>query len=108
MNKYIVNTEEEFWDMFEEKELELSNLFVDACFKFLKQNPNFNPSDIKKYDDILITSVFIRELDDYGEIMLNPLDILEILEENLITQEQYENYEMCSKIKSTIESLKNE
>lgn len=108
MNKYIVNTEEEFWDMFEEKELELSNLFIDACFKFLEQNPKFTLSDIKKYDDILIISVFIRELDDYGEIMLNPLDILEILEENLITQEQYENYKICSKIKSTIESLKNE
>jgi hypothetical protein len=105
MDKYIVNTEEEFWDMFEEQKLELSNLFIDTCFKFLDENPNFNPTEPKEYEDIIIMSVFIREISDYGDVMLNPLDILDVLEENLITQEEFENYEMCAKIKSTIESL---
>lgn len=111
MDKYIVNTEEEFWDIFEEKKLELSNLFLDTCFSYLDQNPDFNPmksEKSQKYKDILVKSIFIRELSNYGDIMLNPLDIIDILEENLITQEEFENYEMCAKIKSTIKSLTNE
>lgn len=105
MNKYIVNTEEEFWDMFEEQKLEVSNLFIDTCFKFLDENPDFNPSEPKEYEDILIVSVFIREINDYGEVMLNPMDILDVLKENLKTQEEFENYKMCAKIKSIVKSL---
>jgi len=103
----IVNKESEFWDIFDENEQQMSELFVEKCFEFIDKNPGFldKPQD---YKEILVVAIFIREIDDYGEILISPEDIIDVLEENLETQEKYENYELCLKIKSTLESLKNE
>jgi hypothetical protein len=103
----VVNNEADFWDLFENEKYNMSLLFLDKCFKFIEQNPNFL-EDTSKYDEFLVLSIFIKDIEDYGEVLIHPEDIIEILEENLETQEEFENYELCLKIKSTLESLKNE
>ncbi len=44
----------------------------------------------------------------FYDIMIDRPDMIETLEQNLTTMEEYEDYERCSKIVKAIDYLKNQ
>ena len=54
-----------------------------------------------------VLEVYIRETDDVLDITVDRDDFVETLKTNLITQEHFEEYEMCTKIQEALDYLKS-
>lgn len=91
-------TRQELQDYMQNNILELTNMTVETAFKLVKNK--------QKYSTVV---VFHVEEDNINfKIVLNRKDLLITLEDNLITLENHEQYEMCAKVFELITKLKNE
>jgi hypothetical protein len=61
-----------------------------------------------KINDIPVLSIYTKDTDMFYDIMIERPDMVETLEQNLTTMEEYEDYERCSKIIKAIDYLKNQ
>lgn len=91
-----VKTYEEFKELIEGRNIEISRVIVEAIFKNINTN--------KK--NIFIFHVNVLDEDAFYELTLDRNDFVESLEKNLVIHEKYEEYEVCAKILDTIKILK--
>lgn len=92
-----VNTHQEFDELIEGKNIDVSKIIVDKILK----NLNTKEKQIFIFDvNVLTEGVFY-------ELILETKDFLASLEHHLIVHEEYENYEICAKILKAITKLKN-
>lgn len=91
-----VKTYQEFKELIEGRNIEISRTIVEAIFA------NLNNS--KK--SIFIFHVNVLDDDTFYELTLDRNDFIESLEKNLVIHEKYEEYEFCAKILDTINTLK--
>ena len=90
------NTTEELNNIFSEGKKELNDLIVDITLKNLKT----------KRVTIPVVSIYTKDEDVTYDIMVDRPDMVETLEQNLLTMEEYEDYERCQKIKDALHYLK--
>jgi hypothetical protein len=90
-------TTEEINETFRGGNKELSDLIVDIALKNLKT----------KKKQIPVVSITANDDDLIYEVMIDREDLLETLETNLETMEEYEDYERCQKIADGVNYLKN-
>lgn len=93
-----VKTYQEFKELIEGKNIDVSKAIVEAIFK------NLNT----KKKQVFVFHVNILEEDTFYELTLNREDFIEALEKNLVIHEKYEEYEVCARILKTIKTLKKE
>ncbi len=91
------DTTEELNSIFSDGKKELNDLIVDIALKNLKT----------KRKEIPVVSIYTKDEDMTYDIMIDRLDMVETLEQNLDTMEEYEDYERCSKIIKALDYLKN-
>jgi hypothetical protein len=91
------NTMEEVNDIFKDGMKELNDLIVDIAIKNLKT----------KRKQIPVVSIYTKDEDVTYDIMIDRPDMIETLEQNLTTMEEYEDYERCQKIVSALDYLKS-
>jgi len=91
------NTIEEVNDIFKDGMKELNDLIVDIAIKNLKT----------KRKQIPVVSIYTKDEDVTYDIMIDRPDMIETLEQNLTTMEEYEDYERCQKIVSALDYLKS-
>lgn len=89
------NTTEELNSIFSDGKKELNDLIVDIALKNLKT----------KRKEIPVVSIYTKDEDMVYDIMIDRPDMVETLEQNLTTMEEYEDYERCSKIIKAIDYL---
>jgi len=89
------DTTEELNDIFSGGMKELNDLIVDEALKNLKT----------KRKQIPIVSIYTKDEDLIYDIIIDRPDMVETLEQNLETMEEYEDYERCSKIIKAIDYL---
>ena len=90
------NTTEELNNIFSEGKKELNDLIVDITLKNLKT----------KRVTIPVVSIYTKDEDVTYDIMVDRPDMVETLEQNLLTMEEYEDYERCQKIVKALDYLK--
>mgnify|MGYP003624291601 FL=1 len=90
------NTTEELNNIFNEGKKELNDLIVDITLKNLKT----------KRVTIPVVSIYTKDEDVTYDIMVDRPDMVETLEQNLLTMEEYEDYERCQKIVKALDYLK--
>ena len=90
------NTIEELNTIFNEGKKELNDLIVDITLKNLKT----------KRVTIPVVSIYTKDEDVTYDIMVDRPDMVETLEQNLLTMEEYEDYERCQKIVKALDYLK--
>jgi len=90
------NTTEELNNIFSEGKKELNDLIVDITLKNLKT----------KRVTIPVVSIYTKDEDITYDIMVDRPDMVETLEQNLLTMEEYEDYERCQKIVKALDYLK--
>lgn len=78
---------------------ELTNLIVEAAFRLHKK---------KKQNRVEVITFILKEEKVNYKIVLDRENLLTTLEDNLITLEQYEQYERCAEVFKLINKLKNE
>jgi hypothetical protein len=93
-----VKTYQEFKELIEGRNIEISKAIVEAIFK--------NLHTTKK--QIFIFHVNVLDDDAFYELTLDRNDFIESLEKNLVIHEKYEEYEVCAKILKTINTLKKQ
>ena len=76
---------------------ELSNLIVDSALLNLKTR--------KK--EIPVVSISTKDNSLIYDIVISRPDLIETLEQNLETMEEYEDYERCQKIVNALKYLKS-
>ena len=91
------NTIEEVNNIFKDGMKELNDLIVDTAIKNLKT----------KRITIPVVSIYTKDEDVTYDIMIDRPDMVETLEQNLTTMEEYEDYERCQKIVSALDYLKS-
>jgi len=91
-----VKTYQEFKELIEGRNIEVSRTIVEAIFA--------NLNTTKK--SIFIFHVNVLDDDTFYELTLDRNDFIESLEKNLVIHEKYEEYEVCAKILDTIKILK--
>ena len=91
------NTMEEVNDIFKDGMKELNDLIIDIAIKNLKT----------KRKQIPVVSIYTKDEDVTYDIMIDRPDMIETLEQNLTTMEEYEDYERCQKIVSALDYLKS-
>lgn len=91
------DTTEELNSIFSDGKKELNDLIVDIALKNLKT----------KRKEIPVVSIYTKDEDMTYDILIDRLDMVETLEQNLDTMEEYEDYERCSKIIKALDYLKN-
>lgn len=91
-------TTEEINETFAGGNKQLSDLIVDTILEELE-------SDIQ---EIPIVSLTTKDDELIYEVTANRDDLVETLEQNLDTMEDYEDYERCQKIASALEYLKTQ
>ncbi len=91
------DTEDEIQEIFEYGKKELSDLIVDTTLDNLNTEIN----------DIPIVSIYTKDTDMFYDVMVERSDMIETLEQNLTSMEEYEDYERCSKILNAINYLKS-
>ncbi len=92
------DTEDEMNNLFRNGMKELNDLIVDTALSNLKT----------KRKTIPVVSLYTKDTDMFYDIMIERPDMIETLEQNLTTMEEYEDYERCSKIVKAIDYLKNQ
>jgi ATP/maltotriose-dependent transcriptional regulator MalT len=91
-------TTEEINETFAGGNKHLSDLIVDTILEELE-------SDIQEIPIVVLTA---RDDELIYEVTANRDDLVETLEQNLETMEDYEDYERCQKIVSAIQYLKTQ
>ena len=91
------DTTEQLNNIFKDGMKELNDLIVDIALDNLKTKPKQIP----------VVSIYTKDEDMTYDIMIDRPDIVETLEQNLTTMEEYEDYERCSKIVKAIDYLKS-
>jgi len=91
------DSEDEIQDIFTYGKKELNDLIVDTALD------NLNT----KINDIPVVSIYTKDTDMFYDIMIERPDMIETLEQNLTSMEEYEDYERCSKIINAIDYLKS-
>jgi hypothetical protein len=95
-HKWEFESEDEIQDIFIYGRKELNDLIVDTALDNLYTDIN----------DIPVLSIHTKDTDTFYDIMIERPDMIETLEQNLTTMEEYEDYERCSKIIKAIDYLK--
>ena len=90
-------TTEELQGIFVGEYKKLNNLIVDIAIANLKTR--------KK--EIPVVSIYTKDEDMFYDIIIERPDMIETLEENLKSMEEYEDYERCTKIQQALNYLKN-
>jgi|TARA_R110000796_G_scaffold157621_2_gene274294 hypothetical protein len=90
------NTTEELNNIFTEGKKELNDLIVDTAIKNLKT----------KRVTIPVVSIYTKDEDMTFDVMIDRPDMVETLEQNLLTMEEYEDYERCQQIVKALDYLK--
>ena len=90
------NTTEQLNNIFKDGMKELNDLIVDIALDNLKT----------KRKQIPVVSIYTKDEDMIYDIIIDRPDMVETLEQNLITMEEYEDYERCSKIVKALDYLK--
>ena len=90
------DTAEEMNDSFRGGDKKLHDLIVDTALANVKT----------KRKTIPVVSIYTKDEDMIYDIMIERDDMLETLEQNLISMEEYEDYERCQKIVEAISYLK--
>jgi len=92
-----VDTLEEFEEMLQEQDLEISRAIIKVALKNLNSKKRFIP----------VLEIYIREDESIFDITLDRNDMLDTLEQNLEIHERNEDYEGCARIAKAIKQLKN-
>jgi len=90
------DTTEQLNNIFKDGMKELNDLIVDIALDNLKT----------KRKQIPVVSIYTKDEDMIYDIIIDRPDMVETLEQNLITMEEYEDYERCSKIVKALDYLK--
>ena len=90
-------TTEQLQSIFEGGYKKLNNLIVDTAIANLKTR--------KK--EIPVVSIYTKDEDMFYDIIIERPDMIETLEQNLKSMEEYEDYERCTKIQQALNYLKN-
>lgn len=90
------DTTEEMNDSFRGGDKRLHDLIVDTALANVKT----------KRKTIPVVSIYTKDEDMIYDIMIERDDMLETLEQNLTSMEEYEDYERCQKIVEAISYLK--
>ena len=90
-------SEDDIQDIFTYGRKELNDLIVDTALDNLHT----------KIDDIPVVSIHTKDTDMFYDIMIERPDMVETLEQNLISMEEYEDYERWSKIINALDYLKS-
>ena len=96
-HKWEFESEDEIQDIFTYGRKELNDLIVDTALDNLHT----------EIDDIPVLSIHTKDTDTFYDIMIERPDMVETLEQNLISMEEYEDYERCTKIQQALNYLKN-
>jgi len=96
-HKWEFDSEEEIENIFTYGKKELNDLIVDIALDNLHT----------EIENIPVVSILTKDTDTLYDIMIERPDMIETLEQNLITMEEYEDYERCSKIIKAINYLKS-
>ena len=96
-HKWEFESEDEIQDIFIYGKKELNDLIVDTALDNLHT----------EIENIPVVSIFTKDTDTLYDIMIERPDMVETLEQNLTTMEEYEDYERCSKIIKAIDYLKS-
>ena len=91
------DTTEEMNDSFRGGDKKLHDLIVDTALANVKT----------KRKTIPVVSIYTKDEDMIYDIMIERDDMLETLEQNLTSMEEYEDYERCQKIFEAINYLKS-
>jgi len=91
------DTTEEMNNIFRDGMKELNDLIVDIALENLKT----------KRKQIPVVSIHTKDEDVVYDIMIDRPDMIETLEQNLTTMEEYEDYERCQKIVNALDYLKS-
>jgi hypothetical protein len=75
---------------------ELHDLIVDTALANVKT----------KRKEIPVVSILTKDDDTIYDIMIDRVDMVETLESNLVSMEEYEDYERCQQIVDAISFLK--
>ncbi len=92
-----VETVEEFEEMLQEQDLEISRAIIKVALKNLNSKKRFIP----------ILEVHVKEDDNVFDITLDRNNIIDTLEQNLEIHERNEDYEGCARIAKAIKQLKS-
>lgn len=95
-HNWVYNTAEEMNDVFRGGEKRLHDLIVDTALDNLKT----------KRKEIPVVSILTKDDDTTYDIMIERTDMIETLEQNLKSMEEYEDYERCQKIVNALDYLK--
>jgi len=96
-HKWEFDSEDEIENIFSYGKKELNDLIVDTALDNLHT----------EIENIPVVSIFTKDTDTLYDIMIERPDMVETLEQNLTTMEEYEDYERCSKIIKAIDYLKS-
>jgi len=96
-HKWEFDSEDEMENIFSYGKKELNDLIVDIALDNLHT----------EIENIPVVSIFTKDTDTLYDIMIERPDMVETLEQNLTTMEEYEDYERCSKIIKAIDYLKS-
>ena len=96
-HKWEFDSEDEIENIFSYGKKELNDLIVDTALDNL----------YTEIENIPVVSIFTKDTDTLYDIMIERPDMVETLEQNLTTMEEYEDYERCSKIIKAIDYLKS-
>lgn len=91
-----VNTQDDFEQMIQDKDIKISRAIVDAALKNLKSRKRFVP----------VLEVLIEDEDIIFDITLDRKNLKETLQQNLEIHEFHEDYEMCQRISNAMKELK--
>jgi hypothetical protein len=90
------DTTEEMNNAFRGGLKELHDLIVDTALANVKT----------KRKEIPVVSILTKDDDTIYDIMIDRVDMVETLESNLVSMEEYEDYERCQQIVDAISFLK--
>ena len=96
-HKWEFDTTEEMNSIFKDGMKKLNDLIVDIALDNLKT----------KRKQIPVVSIYTKDEDTIYDIMIDRPDMVETLEQNLTTMEEYEDYERCQKIVKALDYLKS-
>ena len=96
-HKWEFDSEDEIENIFSYGKKELNDLIVDTALDNLHT----------EIENIPVLSIFTKDTDTLYDIIIERPDMIETLEQNLVSMEEYEDYERCSKIINAIDYLKS-
>jgi hypothetical protein len=96
-HNWVYDTTEEMNDAFRGGQKKLHDLIVDTALANLKT----------KRKQIPVVSIYTKDEDITYDIMIDRVDMVETLEQNLLSMEDFEDYERCQKIVNALDYLKN-